>query len=414
MNTLSAFLLHNWQRKALALLSALVIWLFVNHSIIETKTLSNVPIRIINLPPDKTVQGLLPNRLLSKRVMLTMSGTKDVIKDLEAGDLEVLLDVSTADNNDWVVHIGKKNLVSLNPSIDLLHHISQVSHQEFVLKLGQLESAKIPIRVMPPTGEAPSGYEYLDVWPQQLMQTISGSEEEIQELKSKGFELTLDLNEVSKADLDVLKTPNAIKHDDEISFMVPDKWKKVTIPCEPTKVEEINDPEAQALRIDFLREGFLPINKELPVRVFYPVKYSDTINPATYPLATNQRIRKVNDIALLSLPLFVRNVSRFFLDLVTENMEIVIVAAPKSERDLLQWSVEVVNAHELEDVYVTLLLSSFGNNVTSPSTSTARKEVVLRKRFREYMRRLALHVSPEHKLRLESLMGNNAIKVSLS
>lgn len=411
MNTLISLLFHNWQRKGLALLSALIIWLFVNHSIIETKTLSNIPIRVINLPPDKTIQGLLPNRLLTKRVMLTLSGTKDIIKELESGDLEVLLDVSTADNDDWVVHVGKKNLVSLNPSIDLVHHVTQVSHHEFVLKLSKLETAKIPIRILPPKGEAPQGYEYLDMWPQQLIQTVSGSEEEIKEIKLKGLDFTLNLDDISKADLDALKTSNALKHDDEISFMIPDKWKKLAIPCD-FKTEDINDPEAQTLRIDFLRKGILSLNKEISVQVFYPVQHSETINPKTYPLATNNRIQKVNNIALLSLALYVRNVSRLFLDLVTENMEIVIIAAPKSERDLLQWSVEVVNARELEDMYVAFLLSNFVNSSNSLPVSTTRKEVVLRNRFREYMQRLILYVSPDRKLHLESMLDVNAIKVS--
>ena len=411
MNTLLSMLFNNWQRKGLALLSALIIWLFVNHSIIETKTLSNVPIRVINLPPDKTIQGLLPNRLLTKRVMLTLSGTKDVIKDLEPGDLEVLLDVSTADNDDWVVHIGKKNLVSLNPAIDLTHHVTQVSHHEFVLKLSKLETAKIPIRILPPIGEPPPGYEYLDVWPQQLIQTVSGSEEEIHALKLKGLDFELNLNDVTKADLDALKVSNALKHDDEIGFLIPDKWKKVTIPCD-SNTEDINDPEAQTLRIDFLRKGSLPINKEIPIRVFYPVQHSEIINPRTFPLATNNRIHKTNDITLLSLSLYVRNVSRLFLDLVTENMEIVIIAAPPGERDLLQWSVEVINAHEIEDMYVAFLLSNLVNNSNGLPAVTTRKEVVLRKRFREYMRRLTLYVSPERKLHLESMLDEDSIRVS--
>ena len=80
--------LHNWQRKLVAVLTAIVIWLFVNHSINETKTIFNVPIRIINLPPDKTIPGLLPNGMLSRRITLTLTGAKDVIEEMEPGDLE--------------------------------------------------------------------------------------------------------------------------------------------------------------------------------------------------------------------------------------------------------------------------------------------------------------------------------------
>lgn len=408
MDTLiSRILFQNWQRKLVAVLSALVIWLFVNSSIIETKTLTNVPIRVVNLPPDKTIQGLGSNRLLNKRITLTLSGTKDVIQELESGDLEVLLDVSTADSDDWVVHIGKKNLVSLNPSIDLFHHITTVSHPEFVLKLSKLVTEKIPINILPPTGTAPMGYEYLDVWPSKLLQVVSGPEEDVQALKTNGIDLTFNLNDITKADLDALKFSNSSSHDDEISFPVPDKWKKVTIPFSGV-VEEINDPEAQGLRIDFLRKSFLPISKEIPVQVFYPVKYSETINPKTYPLVSNERVHKVNDISLLNVSLYVKDVSRLFLDLVTENMEIIIVAAPKTERDMLLWDVEVVDAHELEDVYVAYLLTNTKNTSTAMSK---RRETVLRKRFREYMQRLTLYVAPEQKLHLDNMLDTNAVHV---
>lgn len=412
MDTLiSRILFQNWQRKAVALLSALIIWLFVNSSIIETKTLPNVPIRIINLPPDKTIQGLLSNRLLSKRITLTLSGTKDIIQDLEPGDLEVLLDVSTADSDDWVVHINKKNLVSLNPSIDLVHHITAITHPEFVLKLSKLVTEKIPIRVLAPTGTAPIGYEFLDVWPQKLTQTVSGPEEEMQALKAKGLEISFSMNDITKADLDVLKAPNSTLHDDELSFIVPNKWKRITIPFNDV-VEEINDPEAQGLRIDFLRKGFLPISKELPIQVFYPVKYSDSINPETYPLVVTDPIHKVNQITLLKTDLYLRDVSRLFLDLVRDNMQIFIVAAPRSERDTLQWSVEVVDAHELEDVYVAYLLANASNNKSNGLPMSKRREVVLRKRFREYMNRLKLYVAPDQKLRLESVLETNSIRVN--
>src|ERR1700733_13121884 len=107
---------NNWQRKLMALLTALVIWFFVSHSITETKTIRNVPIRISNLPAEKTILGLLPNGILSKRITLTLSGAKDVIDEIEPGDVEVNIDASAIDHNDWIVQITKKNLVSLNPA----------------------------------------------------------------------------------------------------------------------------------------------------------------------------------------------------------------------------------------------------------------------------------------------------------
>src|SRR5271154_7194218 len=103
METVTAsFFFHNWQRKILALLTAIIIWIFVSHSIQETKTIANVPIRIVNLPSDKTVLGITPNGILTRRISLALTGTKDVIEDLETGDVEVLLDASLANSDQWI------------------------------------------------------------------------------------------------------------------------------------------------------------------------------------------------------------------------------------------------------------------------------------------------------------------------
>lgn len=410
---ISQYLLQNWQRKCVAIVSAFFIWLFVNNSITETKTITNVPIRIVNLPADKTIVGLLPNRLLSKRITLTLSGSKDIIQQLEPGDLEVSVDASLASGDEWVVQLSKKNLVSLNPDIDLIHHITQVSHSDIVIKLSKLKTAKIPIRILPPIGEAPSGYEYLDTWPQKLIQTISGPEEEVEKLEAKGgLELIFNLSDITKADLDALKISQASFHDDEINFFVPEKWKWVRIPFHNNTEEEINDPEALNLRIDFLRKGYLSLKKDIPIRIFYPLKYSESINENTHPLAIVNPIAQRNDIAVLSMPLLVRDVSHLFLDIISDNIEIDIVAAPKNEREILAWSLEVIDPHELEDTYVAILLASM-NSKNGQSRSHKRKEAALRKRFREYLQRLTLYNNPDQKLILESVLGSDSIKVTI-
>lgn len=405
--------LDNWQRKVVALVTALIIWLFVNSSIVDTKTIPNVPIRITNIPAEKTIMGLLPNGMLSKRVTLTLSGTKDVVQELEAGDLEVLLDASLANSDEWVVQISKKNLVSLNPSIDLVHHITQVvSHSELVLKISPLKTAKIPVTITPPIGEAPDGFEFLDVWPQSLTQTIVGPEEDIQTLQAEGLRLTFNLNDISKADLDSLKTPQSGIHNDEVSFIIPEKWKRIEIPCHNNMKEDLNDPEAQLLRMGFLRRQFLPIDREIPIRVFYPLKFLDIINPKTYPLLINDQMRQKNGVASLAVPLYLRDVSRLFLNIISDNMELTIMAAPSTERAALQWSLEIANAHELEDVYVAFLSANNPENKNGSAAFPRQREMMLRGRFREYMSRLRLYRSPDHKFHLDSRLEANGISVA--
>lgn len=412
-NLVSRVIIHNWQRKFLALISAIVIWFFVNHSIIETKVIPSVPIRVINLPTDKTVLGLLPNGVLSKRITLTLTGTKDVINELEPGDLVVVIDASTIDRDEWVLQINKKNLVSLNPSIDLVHHVTNVQHPEYILKLAKLVTAKIPVTILTPTGESPSGYQYIDVWPRHLFQTVSGPEEAVQNLKMKGLEVVFDLQEITQKDLDSIKSTHANYQDDEISFLVPHQWKQVAIPFHNDAKEEINDPEAQYLRIDFLRKEYQPIGKEIPIQVFYPLKTLATLNPSTLAVEISDLIHERNQITTLNMPLYLYGVSRLFVDIIKENILITLIAAPKKERDILQWSAQVVDPRSLEDTYVAFLISNTSVGKSSQLNIPKSREVMLRKRFREYMQKLTLYTAPDQKLNLESRIEDNKIHVNI-
>lgn len=410
---ISQLLFQNWQRKGIALAVAVIVWIFVNQSITETKTIPNIPVKVINLPQDKTINGSLPNGYLSTRLTLTLSGSKDVIKELEQGDLEVLLDASTADSDDWVVQVTKKNLVSLNPSLDLRHHINSVSHPEFVIKLSDLITDTVPVWIEHPVGRPPHGYEFLDIWPEKLSQTISGPKEAIQELKIKGLNLVINMDKITSYDLDRVKETQHKNHDDEISYLIPEKWKKVPIPFRHNILQEINDPDARNLRIDFLKQQLIPIGKEVPVVVYYPLKYSETLNPNTHSLEEGPLIGKRNGITLFTEPLYVKNVSRLFLDIVRENIEIVLVASPRSEREHLQWSIEVVDPREMEDTYVAYVIAEQkeqGDQISNP----LKREEVLRKRFRDYMQKLGLFREDGEKLELYPVLNENTITLDSS
>lgn len=412
---LSSWIFDHWQRKLVAVLAALVIWIFVNNSITDTKTVSNIAVKVINLPSDKAIIGLLPNGLLSRRVTLTLSGTKDVINDLEASDIEVLLDASAVDSNEWVVDITKKNLVSLNPAINLARHITQVEHSDFVIPLSRLVTAKVPVDISTPIGEAPNGYIFIDVWPQRLFQTITGPEEEVKRIEAKGLQLQFDLSQISKSDLDqartmsnTLKDSQAYQNDDEVFFFVPNKWKKVVIPYPEQIEEELNDPDARYLHISFLQKQLLPLNLSVPIRVYYPVKTLEQLNPTAYPLALNPEKMAVDKGAMLiKTSLYVYAVSHFFLDTVKNNLEIAIIASPREERQVLQWSLEVVDALELENTYVAVLLA----NEQPIYGGGRRREQALRQRFRNYMQGLGLYQGQNQKLQLECVLETGKIVV---
>lgn len=406
------FFINNWQRKIVAIVTAIVIWYFVNHSILDTKVIPNIPIRIEHLPNDKTIQGLMPNGLLSRRVTLTLTGSKDIIDSLEPGDIEVLLDASTADHDEWIVHIAKKNLVSLNPDIDLSHHVTSVDHTDFVIKLSKLITAKVPVTIMPPRGESPPGFEYLDYWPQKLTQNVSGPEEDVNKLKLKGLELTFDLNEISSEDLNAMKSSQGDGYNDEIRYIVPNKWKMVSIPFHNNALEEINDPETQYLRIYFLRKQTLAIKNEIPVTVFYPLENSDKINPETTKLVPSKYLKVKNGIPLFTIPLFVKDVSHLFLNIVRDNLQITLVAAPEKERQFLEWSVQVINPIDLEDTYAAYLISHLDSNKNAANAFPKQREELIRKRFREYMEQLVLYTDHETKLAIESIIEEGKISIT--
>jgi len=413
MESLVSSFWHNWQRKLFALVAALIVWFFVGHSITETKTIRNVPIRISNLPSDKTIIGLLPNGILNKRINLILSGSKDVIEEVEPGDLEVNIDASSIDHNDWIVQINKKNLVSLNPNIDIVSNINSVSHTEFVIKLNRLVTANIPVQVLVSKGESPPGYAFLDVWPQKLMQVVSGPEEQIQKLQAKGLQLVLDLNEISKGDLDSIKSPYQPVENNEISFPVPSKWKKVRIPIRNHNLEALNDPDAQYLRIDFLRQELLPVETKLPIRIFFPTLNLKAMNPDSVSIAEKEGVVAFdNGVSLFQPQLYVKNVSRLFLDVVRNYLSLNIVAAPKTETDILLWNLEIVSSRELEETYVAYQVASSPYNKQLNSRTARKKENLYRARFRSYLQKLALYLSLDHKLNIESSINDNKIEIT--
>lgn len=409
MDRLISFFTNNWQQKIVALATALVIWLIVNHSLTETKMIANVPIKVIKIPEDKTIVGMMPNGFLNRRINLTLTGYKGVIDELEPGDLEVSIDASTFEADDQVLRVTRKDLVSLNPNIDVSRNITEVSHPEFVLKLSQVITAKVPITILPPTGTPPQGYVYLDIWPQKLTQTVTGPQEQVEALIAKGFELDFDFNSISKSDLDKIKSSRENFHDDEVSFFVPASWKKVAIPFRNNTLEEINDPEAQNLHIDFLRKELLPLERELPVRIFYPLITSEEFNPKTLSLNTDITLKVRNELTYLPMQLYVKDVSRLFLEVIRDHIIISIVATKGAKE--LPWGVSVIAPHELENKYVSYLISHHHEGKSSEPRHSKKRESHLRARFQDFLQNLTLYTAPEKRFGLEAMVEGQKVKV---
>lgn len=401
---------QNWQRKTIAFFLAIVVWFVVNHSLTGTKTISNIPIRIINLPQNKTVEGLQPNGVLSKKISLTLLGNEAVLDEINPGDLEVIIDASDKPD-EWMVMVSKRNLVSLNPEIDVNKDISRVFHQNFTIRLTKLITEKIPVIVTSPIGDPPRDYRWLDVWPYHLNVTVHGPEEIVRHLKAKGVKLSFNLNKILRIDLDELQSSVDPDKRDEISFFVPEDWKQVSIPLLSDTPIQIDDPQAKALRIDFVRADLLPIHRPIPIQVFYPSRFTVGLNPQTCTIAPSEQVKTIHNIPHLSSEnLYVKGVSSRFLSFVSDMLQINVVAVPLTERPTLEWSVQFINPQVLEDRYVASLISD-ALEPDGSDNDLSWKEEYLRNRFRNYMNRFRLYKPDNTKLDLKIELEGNQILI---
>ncbi len=399
------FFIENWQRKLISFILAMVIWMVVNHSMTVTKTIANIPVRITHLSAGKTIEGMQTNGFLDRHVSLTITGNKTLLDELSEKDLSVEIDAQNK-SEEWIAVIEKKNLVSENPELHLDQMISKVAPLTMILHPTKLITEKIPVLITEPIGEAPKGYQFLGCWPYQLYLTINGPELAVKQLKARGLKLTFNLNDISLDELDALIASRRQAQVDEVSFFVPNAWKKISLPQISETPLDIDDAQAKALRIDFARQDLLPISAPLPVTVFCSPKYAHLLSPEQCQLGTSEFLTKKNGVLVLQPPLFVQGVSRLFLDTVKDMIQLVIVAAPKSERETLSWNVQFMHTRELEDRYVEKMLSESGDE-------SSLREEYLRSRFQNYMFRFCLYTQDKKKLQLHAELQSSAIAVTL-
>lgn len=403
---------QNWPRKLISLVLSIIIWFVVSQSMATTKTISNIGVRIINIPEGKTVEGLQSNGLLQKRVTLTLSGNKNLLDELSPNDIEVVIDASNQ-GKEWIATITKKNLVSLSPEINLSSRISKISHKNFIIKLANLVTERVPVIITQPIGQAPKGYEFLDIWPYQLHLVISGPEELVKEVKNRGIKLTFNLNDISESQLDDLQSSASSKQTDVVSFYVPKHWKNVSIPMLTTSSIAIDDPDAKFLRIDFVRSELLPISHPIPLNLFFPIHTHNILSPQKLSIMPNEFIEIKNGLKLISQPLYAKGVSELFLEIVSDMIDLVVIAEPKADTNRLDWSVQFINSTILEDRFVSTLMSDVSDESLHNLQPKIREEY-LRNRFRSYMHRFKLYQSNYKLLNLNIQLAGTKITISPS
>lgn len=401
--------LDNWQRKTISLILAIIIWFLVNQSLVSSKTIGNIPVRVINIQPGKTITDLQANGILNKRVTLTLVGNKTLLDELTPNDLEVVIDAQGKEG-EWIATITKRNLISLNPEIDLTKGISRVSNSSVIVRLAKLTTEKIPVFITHPVGEAPKDYQFLDIWPYQFELTVSGPEEVVKRLKAKGVRLTFDLSEISKADLDASQTKKDSLKGDEVSYFIPDSWKRVSLPLISDTPIEIDDPRIKDLRIDFVRVSLIPINQPIPISLYFPIDALSSVNSSSISIAPNDLIRKEAGADVMGIPLYAKGVSQLFLSVVESMIQMVIVVDPTSEKRFLDWSVQFINPRLLENRYVSAIMSDSSNGGLRDLQNNFREDY-LRNRFRSYMNQFQLFKSDGRKLELNITLENDQVMI---
>ncbi|MBI3236824.1 MAG: hypothetical protein HYZ48_03885 [Chlamydiales bacterium] len=324
------FIAH-WARKLIALALAVITWLVVNQTLTSTRTINGIAVRVINIPAEKTIEGIQSNGRLTKKISLTLVGNRTVLDELTPYDLEVVLDASDKPD-EWIATVSSKNLISLNPEVDISKGINRVYYSNFFIRMTKLVTEKIPVVITQPIGEAPRGYQFLDVWPYRLFLSVSGPEDIIKRLKLKEQRITFNLSDLNKAQLDALTSNSGPSHADVYGTM------------------------------------------------------------------------------FLDIPLYANGVDRLFLETVEEMLQIAIIISPAPEEGSLPWSIEFINPRELENRYVSTLMSNSSDDETRLLQPALREEY-LRNRFRSYMNRLQLFTSDEVRLKLKVFLKNNRVEV---
>jgi hypothetical protein len=345
----------------------------------------------------------LPSGYLDHQITLTVVGSRNVLEKLEPADLEIVIDAD-GKGDQWIAHADKKTLISKNPSVDLRRNIKQVLQNDFIVSLTPLVTDQIPVIVTKPVGSPPPGYQFLDVWPQYLTQTVTGPEKEVQKLKMKGVKITFDLSRISEQDLDKLAAGDA-ENQEEVSFYVPETWKKIAIPFLNNEVVALNDADSPSLRINFLKKTFLSLDTFIPVSLYFPLETLRTLNPDKIQLAPTPLIRKENGLYLLAEPLYAKDVSSLFLEVVRDHLQLVIIA---SDKDFLDWGIDFVDLKGLEKTYIAFVLAEHPDKLAKELPPHL-KEDYLRSRFRTYVDQFQLFTSQKQPLSLHPLLKETHI-----
>lgn len=396
---------ENWQRKVFSLILAIVIYFIISHSITITKSFSSVAVRVVNMPKGKTVEGIQDNGHLSRRIPVTLSGSKNVLNALSSSDLEVVIDASDR-RKEWIATIARKNLQCVNSDININHGITKVQAKSQIVKLTNHIEENIPVIITQPIGQPPKGYHFIDALPFQVDLPLSGPEDVIKKLKTQGLKLTFNLNNITRAELDALRSTQEDSTNDVVSFHVPETWKQLSVPAISKAPVQLRGQKANDLRLNFVRSTMLPVKQNIAVNLHFP-PYSP-LPPDKTSIATSDLVTTRNGQKVLSGNFYASGVSELFLQIVKGMVEVSVVVGTKSDGESFDWGIQFINPKKLEDRFITAVMMDREDADSHRNTSWLNEEY-LRNRFRSYMNRFTLHKSNFQKLHIYAEQQGNRI-----
>jgi len=405
--------IKNWPRKLIALFIATIICLLVSLPKKDFKKLENISVKIINIPENKMVTGVVDD-FLEKKISFVLYGNESFLNELNSSNVMILLDATKIINRsskeilakDFTNHKSIEDIKNvIIKSKDIVYtkkHIKKhvYLHSCEILQLNFIDTVKdtIPVLVTKPIGEPPKGYKYVDIWPYYLNITVKAPEKVLQKLKTQGLKYTVNLNNISKKDLDTLSSKN-----NEVSFCIPNCWKKINVPEIAYSNLQIDDPKANPLRIDFTKGELIALNEKVPISLFFPIKSS--FKPKNISLSENNFIKKRDDIFTTIPKLYTKSASDF-VDIVKDMLSLVVIV--DREKNLL-WNIEFIYASKLEDKYVAKVLSE--NNECYGCNDKKLQEAYVRNRFRNYMNNFRLFDKNGKKIHLDIFIKENKIHI---
>jgi hypothetical protein len=248
-----------------------------------------------------------------------------------------------------------------------------------------LVAEKVPVYLLKPSGEAPKGYQYVDIHPHMVFVDVTGPDDLIKKLKGQGLVKVLSLSDISSEDLDGIASKTS--KNDVITYNVPLDQCYVYIPSLAPDKKFYFDPSSEKVKIDFLRTQSLFVETKIPVTFFIPSKHPKEIDVTQISMQESPSVTTFMDVKVLAPKIYAKNVSQPFLETVQSMMQLIVVP-PLLLGQRPSWSLEFIGSKELEEKYVTRMIQESSARLNDQPEAIRRE--LYKARFRNYMNQMVL------------------------